>query len=68
MKVLGGTIVDATRIAAPPETKSHEESIGPAVHQTQKGHFFRNARACCRKVQTPSITSTHRSSTLMSAG
>jgi transposase, IS5 family len=42
MKLSGGTIVDATRIAAPPSTKNEEQSRDPEMHQSKKGkqwHF-----------------------------
>ena len=44
MKLSGGTIVDATLIAAPPSTKNQEKSRDPAqrrvqkMHQTKKGN------------------------------
>lgn len=38
MKLSGGTIVDATLIAAPPSTKNQEKSRDPEMHQTKKGH------------------------------
>ena len=34
----GGTIVDATIIAAPPSTKNKEKSRDPEMHQTKKGN------------------------------
>ena len=43
MKLSGGTIVDATLIAAPPSTKHQEKSRDPEMHQTKKGnewHFL----------------------------
>jgi IS5 family transposase len=33
MKLSGGTIVDATLIAAPPSTKNQEKSRDPEMHQ-----------------------------------
>jgi len=38
MKLSGGTIVDATLIAAPPSTKNHDKSRDPEMHQTKKGN------------------------------
>jgi IS5 family transposase len=38
MKVNGGTIVDATIIAAPPSTKNEEKKRDPEMHQTKKGN------------------------------
>jgi transposase, IS5 family len=38
MKVNGGTIVDATIIAAPPSTKNEEKQRDPEMHQTRKGN------------------------------
>jgi IS5 family transposase len=38
MKLSGGTIVDATLIAAPPSTKNEEKSRDPEMHQTKKGN------------------------------
>jgi IS5 family transposase len=38
VKVSGGTIVDATLIAAPPSTKNEEKSRDPEMHQTKKGN------------------------------
>ena len=38
VKVSGGTIVDATLIAAPPSTKNEEKSRDPQMHQTKKGN------------------------------
>lgn len=37
MKLSGGTIVDATLIAAPPSVKNREKSRDPQMHQTKKG-------------------------------
>ncbi len=37
VKVSGGTIVDATLIAAPPSTKNEERARDPEMHQTKKG-------------------------------
>ena len=37
MKLCGGTIVDATLIAAPPSTKNREHSRDPEMHQSKKG-------------------------------
>ena len=42
MKLSGGTIVDATLIAAPPSTKNEEQRRDPEMHQSKKGkqwHF-----------------------------
>jgi len=38
MKLCGGTIVDATLIAAPPSTKNQEQSRDPEMHQSKKGN------------------------------
>jgi IS5 family transposase len=38
MKLCGGTIVDATLIAAPPSTKNKEQSRDPEMHQSKKGN------------------------------
>jgi len=38
VKVSGGTIVDATLIAAPPSIKNEEKARDPEMHQTKKGH------------------------------
>ncbi len=38
MKLCGGTIVDATLIAAPPSTKNREKARDPQMHQTKKGN------------------------------
>jgi IS5 family transposase len=38
MKLSGGTIVDATLIAAPPSTKNEEKTRDPEMHQTKKGN------------------------------
>ena len=38
MKLSGGTIVDATLIAAPPSTKNQEKSRDPEMRQTKKGN------------------------------
>ena len=38
MKLSGGTIVDATLIAAPPSTKNQDNSRDPEMHQTRKGN------------------------------
>ena len=37
MKLSGGTIVDATLIAAPASTKNQEQSRDPEMHQSKKG-------------------------------
>jgi len=37
MKLSGGTMVDATLIAAPPSTKNQEQSRDPQMHQSKKG-------------------------------
>jgi IS5 family transposase len=42
MRLSGGTIVDATLIAAPPSTKNLGKARDPEMHQTKKGkdwHF-----------------------------
>ena len=38
MKLSGGTIVDATLIAAPPSTKNREQSRDAEMHQSKKGN------------------------------
>ena len=38
MKLSGGTIVDATLIAAPPSTKNKDKSRDPEMHQVKKGN------------------------------
>jgi IS5 family transposase len=38
MKLSGGTIVDATLIAAPPSTKNQEQSRDPEMHQSKKAN------------------------------
>ena len=38
MRLSGGTIVDATLIAAPPSTKNQERTRDPEMHQTRKGN------------------------------
>jgi IS5 family transposase len=38
MKLSGGTIVDATLIAAPPSTKNQDQSRDPEMHQSKKGN------------------------------
>ena len=38
MKLCGGTIVDATLIAAAPSTKNREQSRDPEMHQSKKGN------------------------------
>ncbi len=38
MELSGGTIVDATLIAAPPSTKNEEQSRDPEMHQSKKGN------------------------------
>jgi IS5 family transposase len=38
MKLSGGTIVDATLIAAPPSVKNRDKSRDPEMHQTKKGN------------------------------
>jgi len=38
VKVSGGTIVDATLIAAPPSTKNEEKARDPEMHQAKKGN------------------------------
>jgi IS5 family transposase len=38
MRLSGGTIVDATLIAAPPSVKNQEKARDPEMHQTKKGN------------------------------
>ncbi len=38
MRLSGGTIVDATLIAAPPSTKNEDKARDPEMHQTKKGN------------------------------
>ncbi len=38
MQLSGGTIVDATLIAAPPSVKNQDKSRDPEMHQTKKGN------------------------------
>ena len=38
MTLCGGTIVDATLIAAPPSVKNQDKARDPEVHQTKKGN------------------------------
>jgi transposase, IS5 family len=38
MRLSGGTIVDATLIAAPPSTKNEDQSRDPEMHQSKKGN------------------------------
>ena len=38
MKLSGGTIVDATLIAAPPRPRTEEQSRDPEMHQSKKGN------------------------------
>lgn len=38
MKLSGGTIVDATLIAAPPSTKNRDKTRDPEMHQVKKGN------------------------------
>jgi IS5 family transposase len=38
VKISGGTIVDATLIAAPPSTKNEDKARDPQMHQTKKGN------------------------------
>ena len=38
MKLSGGTIVDATLIAAPPSVKNQDKARDPEMHQTKKGN------------------------------
>ena len=38
VKVSGGTIVDATLIAAPPSTKNEDKARDPEMHQVKKGN------------------------------
>lgn len=38
MKLSGGTIVDATLIAAPPSTKNQDKERDPEMHQSKKGN------------------------------
>lgn len=51
LKLSGGTIVDATIIAAPSSTKNKEKARDPEMHQTKKGnqwHFVRFAHSATR--------------------
>ena len=41
IKVAGGTIVDATLIAAPSSTKNAKKARDPEMHQTRKGNPWR---------------------------
>jgi IS5 family transposase len=38
LKLSGGTIVDATLIAAPPSTKNEQQARDPEMHQSKKGN------------------------------
>jgi len=38
LRLSGGTIVDATLIAAPPSTKNRDKTRDPEMHQTKKGN------------------------------
>ena len=38
MRLSGGTIVDATLVAAPPSTKNEAQARDPEMHQTKKGN------------------------------
>lgn len=38
LRLSGGTIVDATLIAAPPSTKNRDKARDPEMHQTKKGN------------------------------
>ena len=38
IKLSGGTIVDATLIAAPPSAKNREQCRDPEMHQSKKGN------------------------------
>jgi IS5 family transposase len=38
LRLSGGTIVDATLIAAPPSTKNQDKARDPEMHQTKKGN------------------------------
>jgi IS5 family transposase len=40
MKLSGGTIVDATLIAAPPSTKNRDKTRDPEMHQAKKGNAW----------------------------
>jgi hypothetical protein len=65
MKLLGGTIVDATLIAAPPSTKNRELSRDPEMHQSRysdrllggRSDFFLGRRQdtflACDRIYTP---------------
>ena len=48
MKLSGGTIVDATLIAAPPSTKNQDKARDPEMHQTKKGNDSVPTVATCR--------------------
>ena len=51
LKLSGGTIVDATIIAAPSSTKNADNARDPDMHQTKKGnqwHFVRVAHSTVR--------------------
>ena len=54
LKLSGGTIVDATIIAAPSSTKNQDKARHPEMHQTKKGnhwHFVRYGGAHLRRQQ-----------------
>ena len=40
MKLSGGTIVDATLIAAPPSVKNQEKSRDPEMHRTKGNQWY----------------------------
>jgi IS5 family transposase len=51
MKLSGGTIVDATLIAAPPSVKNQDKVRDPEMHQTNKGNqFLKLIRLCQRTI------------------
>ena len=59
MKLSGGTIVDATLIAAPPSTKNQDKSRDPEMHQTKKGkdwHFGMKLHSKTGLVHRASVT------------
>ena len=46
MRLSGGTIVDATLIAAPPSTKNQHKARDREMHQTKKGNEWRFGMKC----------------------
>ena len=66
MKLSGGTIVDATLIAAPPSTKNEDKARDPEMHQTKKGnqwHFGMKlhigADSATGLIHSASVTAAH---------